>query len=126
MVHGPDGAGLPPGQPGEAPAAPDEAFSGTTWDGEEALALALVDAAGRQSSLGSGFLVSDDGLAVTNYHVVSQYALEPTTYRLEFAAPDGSRGPLKLLAIDVANDLAIVNVAVRLDLLPFAYRTVIL
>jgi S1-C subfamily serine protease len=69
----------------------------------------LLEAAGRQSSLGSGFLVSPDGLAVTNYHVVSQYALEPKTYRLEFAAPDGSRGPLKLLAIDVANDLAIVQ-----------------
>ncbi len=70
----------------------------------------LVEAAGRQSSIGSGFLVSADGLAVTNYHVVSQYALEPKTYRLEFARPDGSQGPLKLIAIDVANDVAIVKV----------------
>jgi serine protease Do len=69
----------------------------------------LVEAAGRQSSIGSGFLVSSDGLAVTNYHVVSQYALEPKTYRLEFARPDGSQGALKLIAIDVANDVAIVK-----------------
>jgi len=69
----------------------------------------LVEAAGRQSSIGSGFLVSADGLAVTNYHVVSQFALEPKTYRLEFARPDGTQGPLKLLAIDVANDVAIVK-----------------
>src|SRR5690349_14669421 len=69
----------------------------------------LVEAAGRQSSIGSGFLVSADGLAVTNYHVVSQYALEPKTYRLEFARPDGSQGALKLVAIDVANDVAIVK-----------------
>jgi len=69
----------------------------------------LVEAAGRQSSIGSGFLVSADGLAVTNYHVVSQYALEPKTYRLEFARPDGGQGSLKLLAFDVANDLAIVQ-----------------
>ncbi|HEY6986545.1 MAG TPA: serine protease [Rhodanobacteraceae bacterium] len=69
----------------------------------------LVEAAGRQSSIGSGFLVSSDGLAVTNYHVVSQFALEPKTYRLEFARPDGTSGPLKLLAIDVANDVAIVK-----------------
>lgn len=70
----------------------------------------LLDSAGRQSSLGSGFLVTSDGLAVTNYHVISQYALEPKTYRLEYAAPDGSKGSLKLLAIDVAHDLAIVRV----------------
>src|SRR3954465_7812181 len=69
----------------------------------------LVEAAGRQSSIGSGFLVSSDGLAVTNYHVVSQYVLEPKTYRLEFARPDGTQGALKLIAIDVANDVAIVK-----------------
>lgn len=70
----------------------------------------LLEAAGRQSTIGSGFVVSGDGLAVTNYHVVSQYALEPKTYRLEFAAPDGSKGSMKLLAIDVVNDLAVVKV----------------
>ena len=69
----------------------------------------LVEAAGRQSSIGSGFLVSADGLAITNYHVVSQFALEPKTYRLEFARPDGSKGALALLAIDIANDLAVVR-----------------
>ncbi|HEU4663670.1 MAG TPA: serine protease [Dokdonella sp.] len=69
----------------------------------------LVSAAGRQSSIGSGFLVGADGLAVTNYHVVSQYALEPNTYRLEFKRPDGREGALELLAIDIANDLAVVR-----------------
>jgi S1-C subfamily serine protease len=69
----------------------------------------LVEAAGRQSSIGSGFLVTADGLAITNYHVVSQYALEPKTYRLEFARPDGTQGALSLLAIDIANDLAVVR-----------------
>ncbi len=69
----------------------------------------LVDAAGRQSSIGSGFLVDADGLAITNYHVVSQYALEPDTYHLEFQRPDGTRGALALLAIDVVNDLAVVR-----------------
>jgi len=70
----------------------------------------LVAAADRQSSIGSGFLVSADGLAITNYHVVSQYALEPGTYRLEYAAADNSRGEVKLLAIDVGNDLALVRI----------------
>ncbi len=65
--------------------------------------------AGSQSSIGSGFVVSADGLALTNYHVVSQYVLEPTTYRLEYAAPDGRRGALSVHAIDVANDLAVLQ-----------------
>lgn len=69
----------------------------------------LVAAAGRQSSIGSGFLVGDDGLAVTNYHVISQYALDPATYRLEFTAADGASGELTLLAMDLANDLAVVR-----------------
>ncbi|MEP7042860.1 MAG: serine protease [Dokdonella sp.] len=69
----------------------------------------LVEAANRQSSIGSGFLISADGLAITNYHVVSQYVLEPKTYRLEFARPDGTHGALKLLAIDIANDLSVVQ-----------------
>jgi hypothetical protein len=55
-------------------------------------------------------VVSAEGLAITNYHVVSQYAIEPTTYRLEYGAADNSRGEVKLLAIDVANDLALVRV----------------
>jgi S1-C subfamily serine protease len=70
----------------------------------------LLQAAGRQSSIGSGFLVGADGMAITNYHVVSQFALDPKTYRLEYLAPDGAKGPLKLLALDVAHDLAVVQV----------------
>jgi serine protease Do len=69
----------------------------------------LIEAAGRQSSIGSGFMVSADGLAITNYHVVAQYVLEPKTYRLEFARPDGAQGALTLLAIDIADDLAVVK-----------------
>ncbi|MDP9127416.1 MAG: serine protease [Pseudomonadota bacterium] len=69
----------------------------------------LVVDTGQQSTLGSAFIVDPNGLAITNYHVVSQYALEPKTHRLEYAAPDGSSGPLKLLAIDVINDLAVIS-----------------
>jgi serine protease Do len=69
----------------------------------------LLQAAGRQTTLGSGFVVSADGFAITNYHVVSQFALDPGTYRLEYLAPDGAHGPLSLLAIDVTHDLAVVK-----------------
>jgi S1-C subfamily serine protease len=69
----------------------------------------LVADAGRQASIGSGFLVSSDGLAVTNYHVVSQFVLEPKTYRLEYAAADGTHGDIHVLGVDLANDLAVVR-----------------
>src|SRR5215472_6627934 len=73
----------------------------------------LVIGAGRQASIGSGFLVSADGLAVTNYHVVSQAALEPQNYRLEYSSADGSRGEVTLLTIDLPNDLAVVRIDKR-------------
>ncbi len=69
----------------------------------------LLKSAQKQSSIGSGFIASKDGLAITNYHVVSQYALEPDTYQLEYIAADGSKGALRLYAIDVTNDLAVVK-----------------
>ena len=69
----------------------------------------LLNAASQKSSTGSGFLISADGLAITNYHVVSQHALEPQTYRMEYISADGSKGPLKLLAFDTVNDLALVQ-----------------
>ncbi|HUP31363.1 MAG TPA: serine protease [Usitatibacter sp.] len=104
----------PPTVPEAAtPAAPLSTTAERVYDSSRPRILqvrTLLQAAGRQSSIGSGFLVSADGLAVTNYHVVSRYALDPRTYRLEYLAPDGGKGALKLLAIDVANDLAVVQV----------------
>lgn len=64
-----------------------------------------------QTSVGSGFLVGDQGQIVTNYHVVSQVALQPERYRLTFAAADGQEGALELLAFDAAHDLAVVRPA---------------
>src|SRR5580704_5663094 len=69
----------------------------------------LVADAGRQTSTGSGFLVTSDGVAITNYHVVSQVALEPKTYRLEYTAADGSHGDVTVLGVDLPNDLAIIR-----------------
>jgi serine protease Do len=61
-----------------------------------------------QASVGSGFLVSDDGHVVTNYHVISQFALEPDSY-LRYATTDGQGGALELLDFDARRDLALLR-----------------
>ena len=63
-----------------------------------------------QSSVGSGFLVGTGNLVLTNYHVVSQMALDPDVYVGEYVDTDGNGGPIELLAVDVLHDLAVVRV----------------
>lgn len=63
-----------------------------------------------QSSVGSGFLIGNSRLVVTNYHVVSQIALEPETYIGQYKSTDGKSGSIELLAVDVLHDLAVVRV----------------
>ena len=75
----------------------------------------IVDrVSGKQAGLGSGFLISADGLLVTNYHVVSEYTDHPERYDVEFVRLNGEKGPLTLAKIDVVNDLALL----RLDQAP--------
>ena len=64
-----------------------------------------------QASVGSGSLIGANGLILTNWHVVSQVALEPQRYRLSFQMADGQSGPLQLIAFDVVHDLALVRMA---------------
>lgn len=70
----------------------------------------IVAGSESQSSAGSGFSVAPEGLLVTNYHVVAQLVHEPDRYRAEFVRTDGQRGALRILAIDVQHDLAVVRV----------------
>ncbi|MBT9506223.1 serine protease [Rhodoferax sp.] len=63
-----------------------------------------------QSSVGSGFFVSADGLIMTNFHVASQLALEPERYRGVYVPVDGKQAEVELLAFDVAHDLALLRV----------------
>jgi S1-C subfamily serine protease len=69
----------------------------------------LLSGQGSQSSVGSGFFVGDGSLIVTNYHVVSQVALQPDRYRLTYAGTDGRQGALALLAFDARHDVAVVR-----------------
>jgi len=63
-----------------------------------------------QSAVGSGFLIGKSNLVITNFHVVSQIALEPETYFGEFKDTQGKSGDIELLAVDVQHDLAVVRV----------------
>ena len=67
-----------------------------------------------QSSVGSGFMVGTSNLVLTNYHVVSQMAIDPDVYIGEYVDTDGKSGPVELLALDVLHDLAVVRIKNRL------------
>jgi S1-C subfamily serine protease len=70
----------------------------------------LLKSGRTQSSVGSGFLIGTSNLVLTNYHVVSQFALDPDTYTGEWVDTGGQRGNVELLAVDVLHDLAVVRV----------------
>jgi len=62
-----------------------------------------------QASVGSGFLVTDAGHIITNYHVVSQAALQPERYRLVYSTSRRKEGALQILAFDAIHDVALVK-----------------
>ncbi|MEP7302007.1 MAG: serine protease [Caldimonas sp.] len=64
-----------------------------------------------QTSVGSGFLVTKDGLIVTNFHVVSEAALKPDRHDLVYVTADGREAPLQILQLDVLHDLALLRAA---------------
>jgi S1-C subfamily serine protease len=73
-----------------------------------------------QTSVGSGFIVSPQGHIVTNFHVVSEVALEPATHDLVYVTADGREAPLQILMLDVPHDLALLKIAPAKDM-PHAF-----
>jgi serine protease Do len=63
-----------------------------------------------QASVGSGFFVSNDGLLISNFHVISLVALKPDRYQALYETPSGDKGELSLLGIDVVNDVALLRI----------------
>ena len=59
----------------------------------------------REIGGGSGFLISEDGLILTNNHVVSEKDADYTVFLL-----DGRSFPAKILATDERRDLAIIKI----------------
>ena len=78
---------------------------------DDLLQIRMLLKSGRsQSSVGSGFLIGTSDLVVTNYHVVSQMAIDPDIYVGEWVDTNGKSGTVELLAVDVLHDLAVLRV----------------
>jgi hypothetical protein len=104
----------PDSPPAPEPAAPVSASAQRVYDEARSQLFqvrTLLKGQDSQASVGSGFLVTEQGHIITNYHVVSQAALQPERYRLVYSTADRTEGPLQLLAFDAIHDLAIVKPA---------------
>lgn len=74
----------------------------------------VLTASGRsQASVGSGFVIGGDGLAITNYHVVSRLVLDPSRYVAQAVSTSGEKDDLAVLKVDVLNDLALIRLKER-------------
>jgi S1-C subfamily serine protease len=68
-------------------------------------------AANNKTSTGSGFVINNDGLVATNYHVVSSAVNTPNKYRVELLQNDESTvHAATVVNVDVVNDLAVLKV----------------
>jgi serine protease Do len=61
-------------------------------------------------SLGSGFIISADGVVVTNNHVITAGG-HGTVEEITVTMPDGTEYPAKLVGADSASDLAVLKIA---------------
>ena len=64
---------------------------------------------GQKSSIGTGFFINNRGRIVTNYHVISDFIQSPEQYRLEFLDANKKTHAVKVINIDVINDLALLE-----------------
>ena len=63
---------------------------------------------GAKAVTGSGFYASADGHAITNYHVVAKLVHDPSRYRVELLDNAGGTRSVRVVAVDVVHDLAIL------------------
>jgi serine protease Do len=68
----------------------------------------LEGSSAAKATLGTAFYADSIGLLITNYHVVARQVQEPRRYRLEITDSRGRRRPVRLLALDVIHDLAVL------------------
>lgn len=69
----------------------------------------LETGSGAKALTGSAFFVTDDGLLVTNYHVIARLVHDPDRYRAVLLDRDGTERRADILAVDVVHDLAVLE-----------------
>ena len=83
----------------------------------------LRNSANEQSSLGSGFVVRDDGpkgvWLLTNYHVISSLAIDPEKFRIELRPTSERTVKATLVAVEVIHDLALLRSEPVAEALPW-------
>ncbi len=73
----------------------------------------LEASSGSKAGVGTGFFVSPKGNAVTNYHVISWLIYYPERYRANLVDNAGKSVEIRVLGVDVINDLAIVHADIK-------------
>lgn len=71
--------------------------------------VSITVVVGRQVGSGSGIVLSDDGVILTNNHVISAGGSRPAG-ELMVSFNDGSRAPAKVLGADPTSDIAVIKV----------------
>jgi serine protease Do len=95
----------------ETPASPSPA-SARIYDRVKASVVTVEVHSGNReakSALGSGYVVSAEGVVVTNYHVVQSFLAEPERFEVRVRTGTDSL-PAIVRAFDVENDLAVLSV----------------
>lgn len=61
-----------------------------------------------KAGIGSAFFAAPDGRLITNYHVIAQLVHDPDRYRATLVDNAGDSAAVRVLAIDVVHDLAVI------------------
>lgn len=68
----------------------------------------------------TGFLVQNPRRVATNYHAIAKSVFYPEDYRLVVLSGNARRHQVSVVAVDVTNDLAILDISPALDATPLA------
>ena len=91
---------------------------------EQIYQIRVIDiGSSNKSSIGSGFLVDQSGIIASNYHVVSDYILEPERYRIELVDHEDNIHDVELVNFDIVHDLALLKSTFTTQQEPLKFAT---